>query len=99
MTLCALVLSLSWVALAGVGFEQLTIPDAPSKPLDIGVWYPTDAPASPQLLAGIYTQVVSKNGTISGGGHALVVISHGNRGSLASLYDTAIALARAGFIA
>jgi hypothetical protein len=55
MKLCALLLSVARCALASVGFEQLTIADPPSKPLDIGVWYPSNAPTSPQALAGIYT--------------------------------------------
>ena len=99
MKLCALLLSVARCALATVGFDQLTIADPPSKPLDIGVWYPSNAPTSSQALAGIYTQVIARRGAISGRGHPMVVISHGNNGSLASLYDTAIALAQAGFVA
>lgn len=98
MKLCAVLAGLAALAQAGVGFEQITIADPPSKPLAIGIWYPSDATASPQPLA-LYTQTVATRGAISGRAHPLVVISHGTGGSLASFYDTAIALAEAGFVA
>jgi predicted dienelactone hydrolase len=77
----------------------LTIADPGGKPLAIGIWYPSDAAASPQPLAGIYTQTVARDSAMSGRLHPLVVISHGNNGSLASFHDTALALAQAGFVA
>jgi predicted dienelactone hydrolase len=80
-----------------VGFQQATAPDPDDQPLEIGIWYPSDAPASPQRL-GLFQQAVAPNGAISGVRLPLVVISHGTGGSFEGHYDTAIALAEAGFV-
>jgi predicted dienelactone hydrolase len=53
--------------------------------------------SSHPLLA--FRQVVAVNGTINGVKLPVVFISHGTGGSLASHYDTALALANAGFVA
>jgi predicted dienelactone hydrolase len=89
---------LSCNARAAVGFEQVNFPDPPGKPLTVGIWYPSDDSPSPQALA-LFTQTVAVQGRISGERLPLILISHGNGGNLASHYDTALALARAGFIA
>ena len=80
-----------------VGFRQMQVPDPPGKPLDIGIWYPGNSLASPQTL-GFFHQEVAFNAEIIGLKLPVVFISHGTAGSLASHYDTAIALAEAGFI-
>jgi predicted dienelactone hydrolase len=80
-----------------VGFEQLTIPDGDEKPLTIGVWYPTDATPSPQPL-GLYTQTVAIGAPATGAGLPLVVMSHGAGSWYDQHYDTALALAHAGFV-
>ena len=80
-----------------VGFQQLTIADGAEKPLTIGVWYPTDAPASPQPLA-TFTQTVANGAPLTGDHLPLVVMSHGTGGWYGEHYDTALALARAGFV-
>jgi predicted dienelactone hydrolase len=80
-----------------VGFTQLTIPDGNDKPLTVGVWYPTDAPASPQALA-TFTQTVASGAPVAGAGLPLVVMSHGTGGWYGEHYDTALALAHAGFV-
>jgi predicted dienelactone hydrolase len=81
-----------------VGFTQLTIPDGADKPLVVGIWYPTDAPASPHPV-GTFIQDVAQDAPPSGDHLPLVVMSHGNGGSFEGHYDTAIALAKAGFVA
>ena len=63
-----------------------------------GVWYPTSAAASDQRL-NLFSQHVAPGAPVAGGGHALVVMSHGHGGSLDNHYDTALALAHAGFVA
>ena len=95
---------LGWLAASsalagGVGFSSLTVADPPGEPLKVGVWYPTTAAASDQRL-NLFTQHVAPDGPVerSGGGHALVVMSHGSGGSLDNHYDTAVALADAGFV-
>jgi predicted dienelactone hydrolase len=80
-----------------VGFTELTIPNGADKPLLIGVWYPTDAPASAQALRE-FTQDVAPAGPVSGSGLPLVVFSHGTGGWYGEHYDTALALAHAGFV-
>lgn len=80
-----------------VGFQQATVPDSQGKPIAVGIWYPSDAPAAPHPL-DLFTQTVAVNGSVSGGRLPLILISHGAYGSLASHYDTAIALAKAGFV-
>jgi predicted dienelactone hydrolase len=80
-----------------VGFQTLTIPNGTDKPIKIGVWYPTDAAASPQPL-GLQTQTVAPDAPVAGQRLALVVISHGTGGSFSDHYDLALALAKAGFV-
>jgi predicted dienelactone hydrolase len=81
-----------------VGFAQFAIADPPERPLDIGVWYPTDA--EPGLrLAGLSAQRVASDGAVKGDKLPLVIISHGNGALLSSHSDTALALASAGFVA
>jgi predicted dienelactone hydrolase len=83
---------------ANVGFQELMIPDGADRPLTIGVWYPTEAPATEHAL-GPHSQLVAEGGPVAGKKLPLVVISHGGGGSYQGHYDTAIALARAGFVA
>jgi len=87
----------SLVIPATVGYQQVTVPDPSGKPLQVGIWYPTAASASRQQL-GLFQQTVAPNGPLSGDRLPLVLISHGVGGSLASHYDTALALAQAGFV-
>ena len=87
------------LAFAGVGFQHVTIPDPNGgAPMDVGVWYPTGVPVRQQPLE-LYTQTVAQDGPIKGRGLHLIVMSHGHGGSYAGHYDTAEALAEAGFVA
>jgi len=81
-----------------VGFEILNMPNGAGPPIEVGVWYPTDVPAAPRPLGG-WRQTVALAAPIAPGLHPLVVISHGNGGWFAGHYDTALALAHAGFVA
>jgi predicted dienelactone hydrolase len=96
----AAVLLVAAPAWAGdVGFEQFQIANPDGKPFTIGVWYPTEAKASAQPLE-TFTQDVALDAPVAGGRRlALVVMSHGSGGSFAGHYDTALALAKAGFVA
>jgi predicted dienelactone hydrolase len=80
-----------------VGFQQLTIADGSRDPLAAGVWYPSRSAATRQRI-GSFQQEVAPDGALDGERLPLVVISHGTSGSLASHFDTALALARAGFV-
>lgn len=84
-------------AAVSVGFQQVTLADPQSKPVVVGIWYPSSGPASLQSV-GMYKQEVSVNGAIEGTDLPLILISHGTGGSFASHYDTALALAQAGFV-
>jgi predicted dienelactone hydrolase len=84
-------------AVGAIGFQQLVVSEAAAKPLSVAVWYPSDSPAGPQAI-GSFRQTVAASGRFSGTKLALILISHGTSGSLASHYDTALALAEAGFV-
>lgn len=93
--LCSLVAS---AALAGtVGFRAVSVPVAGDRPLQVGVWYPSEAPEASVRL-GADPQTVAAGGAIAGRRHPLIVMSHGNGGWYGSHDDTARALARAGFV-
>jgi predicted dienelactone hydrolase len=94
-TFAALMLAVT-PALAA-GFERVIVPDSDGPSLEGGVWYPSEAPASSQPL-GLYRQVVATDGDIAGRGLPLIVMSHGSGGSFEGHYDTALALAEAGFV-
>jgi predicted dienelactone hydrolase len=80
-----------------VGFERVSVPDPDGPPLEAGIWYPSGAPASPQPL-GLFVQSVAAGGPVAGRGLPLVVMSHGTGGTFEGHYDTALALAEAGFV-
>ncbi len=78
-----------------VGFQKRSAPDPDDKPLNMGIWYPSDAPTS--RIEGLREPVASE-GRIIGADLPLIVISHGNGGGPSGHSDTAIALAKAGFV-
>jgi predicted dienelactone hydrolase len=79
------------------GFERVTVPDPNGLPLEAGIWYPSEAPGASQPL-GLYRQTVATGGAVAGRGLPLIVMSHGSGGSFEGHYDTALALAEAGFV-
>jgi predicted dienelactone hydrolase len=85
------------VLAADVGFEKIEIPNGDEPPLTGGIWYPTDTPATPHALGNV-TQTVAPDAPVAGERLPLVVISHGGAGWYGSHYDTALALAHAGFV-
>jgi len=103
MKLAALFAFVMLICVAGraeamnVGFEALTIANGAEKPLQIGIWYPTEASAKAQPL-GLFTQTVAAGAAPAAGSHPLIVMSHGAGGSYEGHYDTAGALAEAGFV-
>lgn len=82
---------------ASVRFEEVIVDAGPLGRLPVGVWSPGDGPAAPQPL-GTFTQVVAKGGPVAGNHLPLIVMSHGTGGWYGGHYDTALALARAGFV-
>ena len=83
---------------ANVGFEEVKITNGEDAPLTVGIWYPTDTPATQHALSD-FTQVVAPGAAIAGHDLPLVVMSHGGGGWYDGHYDTALALAHAGFVA
>jgi predicted dienelactone hydrolase len=81
-----------------VGFAKVQIPNGTEPPLTAGIWYPTDAEPSVHPIE-LFAQTVAVNTPVKGYSLPLVVISHGGGGSYASHYETALALAHAGFVA
>src|SRR5690348_14589848 len=80
-----------------VGFKEVAVPDGADRPLRVGLWYPTDAAPTPQRFA-TFNQVVAPGAAVAGRALPLIVISHGTGGWYGSHYDTALALAEAGFV-
>lgn len=75
------------------GFEHLTTPDG----VEVGIWYPAQGRTVVMPL-GPNVQRVIPGAALPQGKRALVVISHGTGGAYSGHADTAIALAKAGFI-
>ena len=80
-----------------VGLQHLTAPDPDGAPLEVGIWSPSNAMPAPVPMGRI-TQTVAINGAIEGKALPLIGISHGTGGSFLGHYDTAIALAEAGYV-
>jgi predicted dienelactone hydrolase len=80
-----------------VGFQYAKATDSDDQTIDLAVWYPSEAPVSAQPI-GLFTQNVAFYGAITAHFFPLIVISHGTGGSAAEHYDTALALADAGFV-
>jgi len=80
-----------------VGFQYLIMSDPLGPPVEVGVWYPTTAKPSVHRLQ-LFEQNVAEDAPLAGRALPLVVISHGNGASFASHYDSAIALAHAGYV-
>ncbi|TAM54885.1 MAG: dienelactone hydrolase [Paraburkholderia sp.] len=83
---------------ANVGFEEVQIPDGDGPPLTAGIWYPTDAPATPNASDN-GSRTAAPDASIAGNHLPLVVMSHGGGGWYDGHRDTALALAHAGFVA
>ena len=79
------------------GFEQVTVADSAGMPLEVGIWYPSNDPTYPQRL-GSFEQTVANGGAVAGRDLGLIVMSHGTGGWFGGHYDTALALAEAGFV-
>ena len=79
------------------GFETLQAADGADKPLEVAIWYPTEAVAQ-QVDLGPFTLNIARGGAVAGQRLPLIVISHGNGGATFSHHDTAVALAQAGFV-
>jgi predicted dienelactone hydrolase len=92
-----LVLALCATSGHAAGFQRGSAADPDGRPLEVGIWYPSQAVARPVTM-GPTTMSVAVDATLEGKGLPLVVMSHGTGGSFLGHFDTAIALADAGFV-
>ena len=97
LAVLALVAVAEGASASQVGFTRIAVPQPDGVPLPVGIWYPTDSPATPHAI-GLLQQQVAENAPVQAGRHALVVMSHGNGGWFGGHLDTALALAAAGFV-
>jgi predicted dienelactone hydrolase len=79
------------------GFQYGSAPDPDDQPIELAIWYPSDAATTTKPI-GLFEQDIAFYGPVKGDALPLIVISHGTGGSAAGHYDTALALADAGFV-
>ena len=96
--LFVMLLLASWtMSVHAAGFQVVTIQGAADQPMQVAIWYPSAAlPAVTSM--GLGTQNVAVDGEIKGTSLPLVIFSHGTGGSAFSHFDTAQALANAGYV-
>ncbi|MGB5078291.1 MAG: dienelactone hydrolase family protein [Sphingorhabdus sp.] len=80
-----------------VGVEQASIPDPDHAPISAIVWYPTKAEAR-DVQVGPIAIKAAPGAPIAGPALPMVLVSHGTGAGETSHIDTAMALARAGYI-
>ena len=79
------------------GFQSLAIPYQAGTTIQLALWYPSAAPTARRDM-GMFTQDVASDAPVLGTDLPLVIISHGSGGYAYTHYDTALALADAGFV-
>ena len=82
-----LILVMSSGGAGAVGLQRLAIPDPEGAPLEVDVWYPSEAPVMSRSL-GPFRQTVAGDGAIVGSQLPLIVISHGTGGGAETHYVT-----------
>lgn len=97
LTVTTVVITLAGTCVHAAGFQNGFAADPDGKPLAIGIWYPSQATVQPVAM-GPTTMSVAVNGIAQGKALPLVVMSHGTGSSFLGHFDTAIALADAGFV-
>ena len=97
LLLVMLLLASSLVRVQAAGFQVVTIKGVGDTPMQLAIWYPSAAPTAATSM-GLASQEVAAGGAIDGASLPLVIVSHGTGGSGFSHLDTALALARAGFV-
>lgn len=86
-------------SIESVGLKRLNVVDPVSLgQIDTVVFYPSSAKARGMAQIGPYDVEASQNSSIASNRFPLVIISHGNSGSMWSHHDTASFLAKHGYI-
>ena len=93
----ALAIMLAGACAHAAGFQHGVAADPGGKPLVIGIWYPSLVVAK-AVSMGPTTMSVASNAPVNGKALPMIVMSHGTGGSYLGHFDTAIALADAGFV-
>jgi predicted dienelactone hydrolase len=93
----AMAIVLAGTCVHAAGFQQGVAADPGGKPLVIGIWYPSQTMAKPVSM-GPTTMNVAISAPMNGTALPMIVMSHGTGGSYLGHFDTAIALADAGFV-
>lgn len=92
---------LSAVASASIGFHQFTLNEPATRPLDVAVWYPTDATGPTEnvgdniVFVGVEAQ---RDAAPTPGLHPLLLLSHGFGGNWRNLNWLAQQMAEQGYI-
>jgi predicted dienelactone hydrolase len=94
---CAALFAVVHAGAAGAGFQSISIPSPNGAPMQVDIWYPSPAPVATRNM-GVITQDVAIGAAVEGSRLPLIVFSHGTGGFGLSHYDTALALANAGFV-
>lgn len=98
MVIGALVAGWAADSAAGVGMRTLAYADPAHGGVGrLVLWYPATAPEHP-VRRGPFTLTVADGAPLMDGRHPLVVVSHGSGGSALSHADTAMDLARRGYV-
>ena len=97
VAITGVLVSLTGTFVHAAGFQRGFAVDPEGKPLEIGIWYPSQDPVRP-LEIGLTTMKVANNGAVLGKALPLVVVSHGTGSSFLGHSDTAMELADAGFV-
>lgn len=81
-----------------IGFQFLSIPDDAGRPIEIGIWYPSNSVPT-AISVGSIPQNAALDGEVTGANLPVVIFSHGSAGWFGDRTDTAIAFAKAGLVA
>lgn len=79
-----------------MGFRDIAV-EAEGEKLTVALWYPT-AQRSGRTVAGPFAMAATRGAPVGAGRHGLVLISHGTGGGRLNHRDTAIRLARGGYV-
>lgn len=81
-----------------VGFVVIAIPNGTAPPVETALWYPAKDATPRATQLDFFSQDLAPSAPVLGRNLPLVVISHGSGSSFTGHVDTALALARAGFV-
>ena len=97
-TLAAWALALAGTGAHAAGFQHGFAADPDGKPLEVSIWYPSPAAPKPCDPGPDHDERRGQRSAGRSRALPLVVISHGTGGSFLGHFDTATALADAGFV-